>query len=352
MSRKNYGFGTVYKRPGNDVWYFHYSENGKTVRRSSGSTKRGEAEKQLKQRLAEVQRNEFTSAIDQVMVTELLDSLLRSYRVNKQKSTWWAEILVETHLRPFFKYHRAAKVGSDVIDRYVDFRQKVGRSNATINNELALLRRAFRLGFEAEPPRLSRVPKIKKLAVQNARSGFFEKADLLKICEHLPEEIAAIAKFAYHTGCRKTEILSLRWRQVNFKERIIRLEDTKNGEPRPIPIMKSIEPVLASLKTQREEFWPTCEFVFSRHGKRIRDFYATWRAACIAAGFVDSEGKATRLLHDMRRTGVRNLINAGVSEKIAMQISGHRTASVFKRYQIVAENDLHEAAKKLDEYDA
>jgi len=103
-------------------------------------------------------------------------------------------------------------------------------------------------------------------------------------------------------------------------------------------------------KHLRDERWPGCPWVFFRRGKPIRSIRDAWDAACTATGLVDANGDNLRLFHDLRRTGVRNLIRAGVPERVAMTISGHKTRSVFDRYNIVSERDLHEAAEKLNRY--
>jgi hypothetical protein len=133
---------------------------------------------------------------------------------------------------------------------------------------------------------------------------------------------------------------------------VIRLEpgETKTDEGRVIPLGRELHRALAAQKDRHEELWPDCPYVFFRHGKRITDFRGAWDEACKRAGLADKDGKPLRLFHDLRRTGVRNLVRAGTPERVAMMISGHRTRSVFDRYNIVAERDLHEAASRLDEY--
>ncbi|MEN6532905.1 MAG: hypothetical protein ABFD89_04540, partial [Bryobacteraceae bacterium] len=103
----------------------------------------------------------------------------------------------------------------------------------------------------------------------------------------------------------------------------------------------------------RAEKYPDCPRVFFRDGKPIKQFKNGWASACQRAGLWTGDAKTGRpsvLFHDLRRTGVRNLLRAGVPEKIAMGISGHKTRSVFDRYNIVTESDLKDAARRLGEY--
>jgi integrase len=196
------------------------------------------------------------------------------------------------------------------------------------------------------------VPKIPKLAENNVRKGFFDHADFVKLRAELPEHLRPVITFAYSTGCRKGEILALRWNQVDLVARVFRLEpgETKNSEGRTIPIIGELFEMLTIEKTRRNQMHPECPYVFSRYGKRILNFYSAWTEASLRAGLADDQGKAKRLFHDLRRTGVRNLIRAGVPERIAMMISGHKSRSVLDRYNIVDERDLLTAGHRLESY--
>jgi integrase len=247
---------------------------------------------------------------------------------------------------------RGAHLPSDSGEKYIEHRQAEGAMNATINREISLLRRAFNLAVEAG--KLNAVPRLPaKLAENNVRKGFFEREDFLRHRAALPEALKPVTTFAYWTGCRKGEILQLRWLQVDLENRTVRLEpgETKNDEPRIVPLDGELLDMLRMQKQIRNEKWPKCPWIFFRNGgKRIKSIRGPWDAACEAAGLVDENGDAMRLLHDLQRTGVRNLIRAVVPEKIAMQISGHKTRSVFDRYNIVDERDLHEAARRVTRY--
>ena len=169
----------------------------------------------------------------------------------------------------------------------------------------------------------------------------------------LPEYLRPVLTFAYYTGCRRGEILALQWSQVDLLERVVRLEPgtTKNDEARNLPLTSELFETLSMQKSIRDAKFPACPWVFfNEAGGRIGRFQRSWRTACTVAGLEPGEGEADRLFHDLRRSGVRNLIRAGVPESVAMRISGHKTRSVFERYNIVSQRDLDEAARKLETY--
>jgi integrase len=187
------------------------------------------------------------------------------------------------------------------------------------------------------------------LAERNVRTGFFERPDFEAARDALPEPLRGVVTFAYFTGWRiASEVLPLHWSQVDRTAKTVRLEpgQTKNAEGRSVAY-----DLLPELVTTIDDQWKEheqlkaegtiCPYVFNRRGKRIREFRDAWKNACEAAGVPN------RLLHDLRRTAVRNLVRAGVSEKTAMQITGHKTRSVFDRYDIVNEADVRAALGKL-----
>ncbi len=346
MSLKQWGHGNVYLR--GKTWWIYYSDHGRMIRESSHSKDKEDASKLLKRRLATVARGEDISRSD-VRVDELLDDLLQDYEING-KSLAWAKIVVN-HLRPHFGRYLAVRIGTAQVNTYILKRRSTGIANGTINRELALLRAAFYMGSRSEPAKVSRVPFIPKLKESEARKGFFEQRDFDALAKHLPEDIRDVGIFARETGCRRSEILAIQWTQVDFSSRTVRLEsgETKNREARTLPMTTAIYELLWLRKRQRDKQWPNSPWVFSREGQPIKSFKAAWAAACEKAKL---GGRAARLFHDLRRTGVRNMIRAGVPEKIAMLISGHKTRSVFDRYHIIDESDLREAALKIDRFKA
>jgi integrase len=119
----------------------------------------------------------------------------------------------------------------------------------------------------------------------------------------------------------------------------VRIEpgETKNREGRTIYLEPELLEMMKDLHRKRRL---DCPYVFHFRGRKIRDFRVVWRKACGKAGVPGM------VFHDFRRTAVRNMIRAGIPERVAMTISGHKTREVFDRYNIVSQEDLKEAARK------
>ncbi len=288
-------------------------------------------------------------------VNELLDDLLQEQEILGRKNVAGAERVVRLHLRPYFGRLRVDRVTSSTIAAYIVYAKAKGIAPATINNHLAALRHAFNLGYRSTPPKVARVPYFKLLRVNNARQGFFEMEEYETLFRELPADLRPVLCFGFYTGCRRGEVMALRWRQVDLERAAIRLErgPTKNDEPRTIPLAPQLLEVLRMQKAVCDEYWPACKWVFFWHatGTRVKAFGKSWSAACKRAGLWDAErDKPTKIFHDLRRSAVRDMERAWVPRKQAMAISGHKTESIYNRYNIVSEADLHSAAVKRGEY--
>ena len=196
------------------------------------------------------------------------------------------------------------------------------------------------------------------LRENNGRTGFFESEQLGSVLAHLPDEIRPVIEFAAITGWRiASEVLPLEWRQVDFDGEEIRLDagTTKNGEGRVFPFTAELRALLKARHAEHLRLKKAGHIVpqvffrevaEERGGEKkphpIVSFTKAWKSACRDAGCPG------RIPHDLRRTAIRNLVRSGISERVAMRLSGHKTPSVFARYNIVSDGDLREAARKLD----
>jgi integrase len=337
------GSGSIYLQKGSAIYWVKYYWNGKAFRESTRTTNRQEAGRYLRKRLGEIATGNFYGPVaDRVTVTELAEDFLRDYRINERKSLDDAEARWELHLKPFFGHMKAAEVSSDLVARFVDSRLKDKASNATVNRELAALKRMFRLGLYCTPPKVNRVPKIPRLAENNIRKGFLEDGQFEQLVSHCPELwFRAIVEVGRTYGWRIGELIELRVSQVDLFGKVIRLEPgtTKNRDGREVSLTQNVFALLSQCVSGKQPE----EFVFTReNGQRVKDFRETWRNACVAAGV------PKLLFHDLRRTAARNLRRAGVADGIIMKIGGWRTRSVFERYAIVSQTDIAEAMRKLE----
>ena len=191
---------------------------------------------------------------------------------------------------------------------------------------------------------MSVVPKFPSLPEHNARQGFFERSDFEAVIRRLGHpDVQDFCEWFYRTGMRPKEIRSLEWVSFDRETSTLRLHtrDTKTGYGRILPLEGELRAIIARRLTSRRL---DCRLIFHRNGKPLGDFRKRWRRACRAAGI---EGK---ILYDFRRTAVRNLVRAGVDPTVATKISGHRTRSVFDRYNIISETDIRDALLKTEAY--
>jgi len=338
------GKGSVYPRKGSPHLWIKYYRHGRAFRESTNTNDERKANKVLERRLAEINQGTFMGPqLERTKVDELAEMFVRDYRINDKKSLDDAEARWKRHLKPFFGSMRAIDVTSEQLARYVDKRQHEEAANATINRELAALKRMFRLGQQATPPKVVRLPKFPKLAENNIRKGFLEDGQYCKLLEYCPELwFRALVECGRTYGWRVSELLSMRVGQADASQRVIRLEPgtTKNRDGREVLMTDSVCQLLTALIHGKA----ADAYVFTRkNGKRVKDFRVMWQNACAHAGVPDL------LFHDLRRTGARNLRRAGVAEGIIMKIGGWRTRSVFERYAIVSRSDMNDAILKLQE---
>jgi integrase len=236
------------------IWWISYHRagpDGGEIRESSRSTKRTDAIALLNARRGEIAQGEWINPqADRTTLEDLLAMVTTDRRKNGRETDHLPAY--ERRLTEFFgRSCRAATITADRIDTYTTKRQDEGAANATINRELATLRRGLRLGYRAGKVR--RVPPVTLLRERNIRTGFFEWDAFRAVAEHLPAPLAAVAEFAYLTGWRKAEVLGLTWRQVDFRAGLVRLEpgSTKNDDGRVFPF-SALPPLGALLTRQRD----------------------------------------------------------------------------------------------------
>jgi integrase len=354
--------GSVYKRGA--VFWIQYYRNGKPYRESTKSKKEADAKKLLKLREGEISQGKLPGFyFDKVRFDELAEGLIRDYKLNGKKSIDRVKQAL-IHLKKTFRDVRVTDITTPKIEKYVEKRLDEGAANATINRELSALRRMLNIGAKQHPPKVNRVPFIPLLKENNVKKGFFEHAQFLALRDALPSHLKGFVTFAYKTGWRLSEATSVRFSQVDLTQGIVRLDpgETKNDEGRMVYLDDELKEIFHNQYQNRKSLLPYV-FLNENDSDKIKCFRKTWNKACREIGlgygykvttkYVDKwQGKlpAGPTIHDFRRSACRNMIRSGIPQQVAKMLSGHKTDSVFNRYNIVSEEDLKLAAQRQEAY--
>jgi integrase len=385
--------GSVYKR-GQTYWVKYY-RNGKCIRESSGSTKMMVAKKFLARKEGDIAQGKFYEVdFSKVIFNELAEDFLMDYEINGKKSLVRAKRSLEHLLKEFSGARVIDITTAQVQNVYIQNRKKwtckkcgdqfhvgadttcpkcgssklqKGAANATINRELAALRRILNLGAKQTPPKVNRVPYIPMLKENNVRKGFFEHEQFVAMRNELPEYLKFYVTFGYKVGWRYQEIASLTWANVDLGNGIVTLKvgETKNNEARTVYLDQELKEMFEQQWERRKQYAKIVPYVFPNQDGtgKIGNFRRAWNTACrkIGMGYGyklqgnyvekwESKFPPGPTFHDLRRTAVRNMVRAGVPERVAMMVSGHKTRSVFDRYNIVNDSDLKMASARQEAY--
>jgi hypothetical protein len=340
---KDFAKGGVFQKVYNDkttgekkrtaTWYVKFYVPGriKPVEVSSGTTDYDDAVILLRQKIAASASRSYTYTEDpdKVTVNQLLDLVTDDYRDNRRTTTDDTEKRIDKHLRPFFGHKKAREIGTKLLAEYRRRRTNAEGKNAcaTINKELTWVRRGFRLGARHEPKLVHNVPYFPMPDPDNVREGIVSHDKYRLFRDSLPPHARLSFVISYHTDARKGEIGKIRREMIDWTTARIELrkKTTKNKTARYLPMYGDMGPEIEMALSAAN---PACPFLIQHEGKPIFDFEKSWKTAARVAGCPES------LYHDLRRTALTNMIEAGFSEKEAMEVSGHKTRNVFDRYHI------------------
>lgn len=237
------------------------------------------------------------------------------------------------------------------LENYQVKRKVHGRADATVDQEVADAKSMIQKAFDNDlvgGETLKVFKGVRKLlkANVNARDRIISLKDFHSILDQLPPHVKWIFATAFFTGMRRGEIVNLTWDKVSLPERVIRLEarDTKDKEPREIPICDDLYAVLREIPRAIHD-----NRVFLNKGRMVRDFRKSLSKACEKSGILyGRKAKGGFTLHDMRHTFNTNMRKSGVDKSVIMKITGHSSDSMFRRYNTVDEEDRTEAVRKFE----
>jgi integrase len=356
MPKRERGTGGLFKIKGSKNYYAQIYRDGRPCRVSTGTDVKQEAQGFLRNLLTDADNGKaFIGDVQKITYGQLRASLMQNYVERGNKS-----LLVHADgtefinglevLDEFYGYKSedepgvpVTKITTDSAREFATKRLAEGVTNSTVNNSLKLLRRMLRIAHE--DGKIQVVPKIRMYKANAARKGFLPREKFAELIGNLPVHLRPLITFLYWCGVRLGEALQIDWAQVDLNNATIRLEDeqTKSGEARTVPLPDVLVTLLEQVEVKTGR-------VFD--GTNLRK---AWNKACDTCGLgtlepIDAQNNRRYtglIVHDLRRSAIKNLIKAGVNEKVAMAISGHKTRAVFDRYHIVDETDVLEAMRKV-----
>jgi len=339
------GDGRDYQR--GRIWWIAYYRDGKEIRESSGSTKRKDAVRLLRQRIGEIAMGAAhipqpkRARMSGGVMKDLFDLVEQHWRLKQCSSE--ANLAYLKRLRRRFARHPVRTCTTTAINHYMDAMLQSGRKPPTINREITVLRSALRLGYQHDL--VPRLPIIKLLPDYSVRDEYFTRTEIDMMLRHLSDNLQDLVLFAFLTGWRQGEILDLEWANINRTTGVIRLrpEQNKNRTVRVLALQGELVALINRRWQARKTGSRLSSHVFHRAGHPLvrNDIRREWLNACKNAGL------GHRRFHSLRRSAARNMSLDGVPEKVIMSIMGLKTRCMFDRYNIVTEADQRAYAERL-----
>lgn len=337
------GNGRVFQR--GQIWWIAYYHEGQEYRESSRSQERKEAVRLLHQRLGEVATGRLIAPVPQrkvmrgAMMQDLFDLVEQHHRLKGCTSPINATYLRRLRRR-FARYTVRACTGV-AISHYMADMQASGRTAATINREMSILKVALKLGYQHDL--IARVPPVKSLPELGFRDEFFTRTEIDSLLTCLPDYLRDVVLFGFLTGWRRGEITGLRWSNVDRSGALIRLQPAQNKSrsSRVLALQGELAALIERRWHARRVGRTLVQHVFHRDGRQLHVFRPAWLKACHEAGL------GHRMFHSLRRSAARNMSLQGIPEKVIMSIMGHKTRVMFDRYNIITEADQRMYAKRL-----
>jgi integrase len=348
MNQRERGRGRIYLR-GKTYW-IAYSFRGNVIRESAKTEDPKKAVKFLDQRLKRRDakgRAFIDPSKEEKWTLDDLEARIKAEYIRKKNRSFDVVERCLKHVKSHFPFHRLVDIDKTEIHNYQQARLDQGAERSTVNLECAYLRFGLRIMFSAGE--ISELPQIKLLEGENVREGFLNRPEFDAICEELrrnkrvKDDVIDIVRFLYNCAWRKGEAQKLEWSKFDPYDWVFRLsrKDEKTKSPRTLTLVGENREIIERRLAKR---LPECPYVFHRNGKPIKRFDRAFNSAC-------KEAELTGIVpHDMRRSAIRNFTKAGVGESEGMSISGHRTNSTYKRYNIIDENLQRQSLERVHEH--
>ena len=282
------------------------------------------AETVLKKRKVEIAEGRYLDIKknEKIKFEDFADEFFRLHsQPNKKPTSIQSDKIIIKNLKSFFAGRYLYNIGPQLVEEYKVERSKEVKP-ATVNRELACLKCMFNKAIEWGKTEVNPVRKVKLFRENNTRIRYLEKEEIQKLLDNCASHLKPIATLAVNTGMRKSEILRLKWIDIDFKRDLLYLIETKNGERREVPINKTVKETLIKVSKHLRSSYVFCNKI----GKPYANVRTSFDTALKRAGIIDFR------FHDLRHTFASHLVMLGIDLRTVQELLGHKTIEMTLRY--------------------
>jgi integrase len=323
----------------NGDWYIDYYLKGRRKRKKVGKSKKL-AIQVLNDVHLKIAKGEFLGIYEakKIPFDEYAEQYLNYSKTNKAKSTYNRQDRICTaRLKEFFKNKYIFEITPQLIEKYKAKRLETV-SPASVNRELACLKHMYTKAIEWGHLKENPAKSVRLLKEAPGRLRYLNPDEAEKLIQACSDHLRPIVVTALNTGMRKSEILNLRWRDIDLKNRKLKVENAKNNESRIIPINQTLFQELSVLSKNAGG-----EYLFpGRNGFPLKEIKKAFHAALRQAKIEDFH------FHDLRHTFGSQLVMQGVDIRTVQQVLGHKEIRMTMRYSHLSPEYVQTAMEKLD----
>ncbi len=328
-----------------DSWMIDFMFRGERYRESLGPVSRTVAKEEVGKRKAAAAEGRLDTGrkVKDLPFPDALEKYLEYYKANRRPSSHVRHVNSGVHLKAFFGTSRLSAISAFAIERYKRERKEAKAADATINREMALLKNLFNLSMKWGFARKNPVCEVKQYRLDNSRTRYLTEEELGKLLEACNPNLRIVVLTAVHTGLRTSELKSLTWRLVDFRNRSLTVESaySKNGETRSIPLNAVLTEELKRLRIDNRPT-PEDSVFLNRTGRPWKCWRTAFKTALKRAGISDFK------FHDSRHSFGSYLAMADVNEKARMELMGHKDPKMTMRYTHLSLDYKRAAVAKLE----
>jgi len=324
----------IYLR-GKTYYIDYYLPNGRRCREPAGSSRKLAANALKKRQIGVVEGKYLDIRREQkTRFEDFAEEYLALH--SKLKKSYYTDCKIVNLLKRHFSGQYLYEITSLDVERFKSQRAKEV-SPATVNRALAVLKSMYNKAILWDRVVKNPCKGVKLFKENNQRLRFLEREEIEKLLFSCCEHLKPIVIVALNTGMRKSEILGLKWHDIDIKRNIIHLYDTKNGEKREVPMNDIVVKALVAVPKHRDSAYIFC----NKDGESYGDIKKSWLTAVKKACIIDFH------FHDLRHTFASQLVMAGVDLNTVRDLLGHKSMEMTLRYSHLSPDHKQRAVDVL-----